>query len=87
MYIIGGRPLFSQLPFIISMIAHLYGLWVVNCYVDELRTVQLEEKVKEAEEQREQEVRERSNSYYEVPNGIEAIQKKRLEEGLKGPSD
>lgn len=82
MYIIGGRPLFSQLPFIISMIAHLYGLWVVNCYVDELRTVQLEEKVKEAEEQREQEVRERSNSYYEVPNGIEAIQKKRLEEGL-----
>ncbi len=84
MYIIGGRPLFSQLPFIISMIAHLYGLWVVNCYVDELRTVQLEEKVKEADEQREreQEERETSNSYYEVPNGIEAIQKKRLEEGL-----
>lgn len=81
MYLIGGRPLYSQVPFIISMIAHLYGLWVVNCYVDELNAGEIQEKVKDVEEKRVQEARERSDNY-DVPNGIEVLQRKRLEEAL-----
>lgn len=37
MYLIHGRPLFGQIPFILFMFVHAYGLWVVNSYVEELR--------------------------------------------------
>lgn len=80
MYLIGGRPLYSQIPFLLSMIAHLYGLWVVNYYVDELNATHFEEEWSRIEEQKVQAARENCDNY-DVPNGIEAVLKRRLEEG------
>ncbi|ODM96595.1 hypothetical protein Ocin01_10079 [Orchesella cincta] len=85
MYLIGGRPLYSQIPFILSMLAHLYGLWVVNCYVEELRGNIFEKRLEETKTKNEQAVIENSNITDDIPNGIEQIQKKRMQEGLDNP--
>ncbi|CAL8094689.1 unnamed protein product [Orchesella dallaii] len=84
MYLIGGRPLYSQVPFLLSMVVHLYGLWVVNCYVEELRGEIFEERIQETRAKNEQYVIENSNAE-DAPNGIEQIQRKRLQEGLDNP--
>ncbi|CAL8094692.1 unnamed protein product [Orchesella dallaii] len=38
MYLIAGlKFFFIQIPFILTLLIHLYGLWIVSCYVHELR--------------------------------------------------
>lgn len=85
MYLIGGRPLFSQIPFLISMLVHAYGLWVVNSYVEELRTGRYEEHVQEVKDAQAAREKEPVDDF-DVPNGIEEIQRQRLRQGLVNPS-
>ncbi|ODM96596.1 hypothetical protein Ocin01_10078 [Orchesella cincta] len=41
MYIIAGLNFqMFQIPWILTMVIHVYGLWLVNCYVNELRVEQ-----------------------------------------------
>jgi len=71
MYLIHGRPLFSQIPFIFFMLIHVYGLWVVNSYVEELRSFKYEKELTS------QQIRNRS-----ITSGGTEYTSSSLEEGL-----
>jgi hypothetical protein len=76
MYFIAGRPLFSQIPFIMFMFVHCYGLWVINNYVEELRTNTYQSK---AEYKTQKNREERLESEEDRNNGIEKLAQKRKE--------
>lgn len=77
MYLIAGRPLFSQIPFIVFMLIHAYGLWVVNNYIEELNGFKYEKELTARQ------MRSRDESVCSVServNGIEKLAKKRKEQ-------
>jgi len=58
MYILAGRPLFSQIPFITFMFIHIYGLWVVNSFVEELRDINRQQDLKDMKAKQKERVKE-----------------------------
>jgi hypothetical protein len=69
--LIAGRPIFSQIPFILFMVIHAYGIWVVNRYVEQLRSEN-----RDIENSEMYQANRRKDSEYER-DGIERLQKNR----------